>query len=119
MTVTSLGRARSTRTAPLGRSRPTTASGSANSASAGGGVFQNTTLAFDEGSLDVVRSTFDGNVATGGWGGAIAVNTDDGLPPVTVDTSTLSGNKFTFADGQTHEAHDFGLFANVSIGWRF
>ncbi len=33
--------------------------------------------------------------------------------------STLGGNKFTFADGQTHQAHDFGLFANVSIGWRF
>ena len=33
--------------------------------------------------------------------------------------TTLDSGKLIFADGQTHQAHDFGLFANISVGWRF
>lgn len=33
--------------------------------------------------------------------------------------STLDNGEYRFADGQVHRAHDFSLFANVSIGYRF
>lgn len=33
--------------------------------------------------------------------------------------STLGGNAHTFADGQVHKAHDFSLFVNISLGYRF
>jgi hypothetical protein len=36
----------------------------------------------------------------------------------TINTS-LNDDKHTFSNGVEHEAHDFGLFGNVSIGWRF
>lgn len=33
--------------------------------------------------------------------------------------STLDNGEYRFADGQVHRAHDFSLFANVSVGYRF
>jgi hypothetical protein len=33
--------------------------------------------------------------------------------------STLDNGEYRFADGQAHRAHDFSLFANVSVGYRF
>jgi hypothetical protein len=33
--------------------------------------------------------------------------------------STLRDDKHTFPNGDVHEAHDFGLFANVSLGFAF
>lgn len=36
----------------------------------------------------------------------------------TINTS-LNDDKYTFSNGDVHEAHEFGLFGNVSIGWAF
>jgi hypothetical protein len=36
----------------------------------------------------------------------------------TINTS-LSDDRYTFRNGDVHKAHDFGLFANVSMGWSF
>lgn len=36
----------------------------------------------------------------------------------TVYTS-LNNGEHTFANGDVHKAHSFGLFGNISIGWRF
>lgn len=33
--------------------------------------------------------------------------------------TTLKNDEYTFANGDVHKAHSFGLFGNVSIGWRF
>ncbi|MDH4275878.1 MAG: hypothetical protein OEW08_12650 [Gammaproteobacteria bacterium] len=33
--------------------------------------------------------------------------------------SRLKNDEFTFSNGDVHKAHSFGLFGNVSIGWRF
>lgn len=36
----------------------------------------------------------------------------------TINTS-LKNDRFTFNNGDAHEAHNFGLFGNVSMGWNF
>jgi len=33
--------------------------------------------------------------------------------------TTLKNDEYTFANGDVHKAHSFGLFPNVSIGWKF
>ncbi len=33
--------------------------------------------------------------------------------------SSLDNNEYRFVDGQAHKAHDFSLFANISVGYRF
>jgi len=36
----------------------------------------------------------------------------------TINTS-LDNDQYTFSNGDVHKAHEFGLFANVSVGWKF
>ncbi len=33
--------------------------------------------------------------------------------------TTLEGDRYHFANGEVHQAHDFGLFGNISVGWSF
>lgn len=33
--------------------------------------------------------------------------------------SSLPSKQHTFSNGDVHQTHEFGLFANVSVGWRF
>jgi len=34
-------------------------------------------------------------------------------------STTLDNDKFVFSNNDVHKAHDFGVFANVSLGWKF
>lgn len=33
--------------------------------------------------------------------------------------TTLKNDEYTFTNGDVHRTHSFGLFGNISIGWRF